>query len=257
MLVEITSKRQINLPVHGINTMDVGPSDQLQLNQRRRIIMHNTTSPADVRDALREAQMSNADTTPSLALQFTALTASRLTPVRLARLTDIDMDSSIWRIPAHHNKSGFQQLVPLSRDALSVLERAERIERHDSDLVFPSRRGTALGANTLSNLCRKLNLHLRPHQFRTAFAVWCFCSCVPHELIDVALGHKLPGLQAFQSLFLERRAPLMQAWADFLAGDLADDWFLEVPCPEEDLLKLKEKLKETLKSLEENKLNSH
>ena len=188
--------------------------------------MHNTISPTDVRDALRVAQMSNADPAPSLALQLTALTASRIASVRLARLTDIDMDSAIWRIPAHHNKSGFEQQVPLSRDALSVLERAEHIESGDSDLVFPSRRGTVLSGSTLSHLCRALTLDVRPHQFRTAFTIWCMDSGVPKELNEAALGY-IPS--AFRSAhviptYLERRAPLMQAWADFLAGDLADNW---------------------------------
>ena len=186
--------------------------------------MHYTISPANVRDALREVQTSNADPTSSLVLQLTALTVSRLTPVRLARLTDIDMDSAIWRIPAHHAKRGFEQQVPLSRGALSVLERAERIERHDSDLVFPSRHGTALIGSTLSRLCRALTLDVRPHQFRAPFKLWCLESGVPHELADVALGHKLPCLPPFRTTFLERLRPLMQAWADFLAGDLPDNW---------------------------------
>ena len=215
--------------------------------------MHRTITSSDVRDTLRAIQTSSADAAPSLAIQFTALTANRITPVRLARLTDIDMGSAIWRILAHHAKSGFEQQVPLSRNALSVLERAERIERHDSDLVFPSRRGTALGAYTLSSLRRKVNLDTRTHQFRTAFAVWCAESSVPYELIYVALGHKLPSLQAFQPIptFLERRAPLMQAWADFLAGDLPDDWRWHEPHHEEDILegKLLE-VKQHLKSLE-------
>ena len=186
--------------------------------------MHNTTSPADVRDALKMLQMSNADPAPVLTLQLTAITASRTTPVRLARLTDIDMDNAIWRIPAHHAKKGVEQQVPLSRGALSVLERAERIERHDSDLVFPSRHGTALIGSALVHLCRALTLDVRPHQFRAPFKLWCLESGVPHELADVALGHKLPCLPPFQPTFLERRRPLMQAWADFLAGDLPDNW---------------------------------
>ena len=208
--------------------------------------MHNTISPADVRDALGEVQKSDADTAPSLALQLTAITASRLTPVRLARLTDIDMDNAIWRIPAHHNKSDFEQQVPLSRDALSVFEQAGHIERDDSELVFPSRRGTVLGSSTLSNLCRAFNLDVRPFQFRRAFAVWCLDSCVPQELAEVALGYKLPCLPPFLPTFLERRRPLMQAWADFLAGDLADNWRWHEPDQEE-----------LLKSLEESEFKSH
>ena len=215
--------------------------------------MHNTITPSDVRAALRALQTSNADPALALALEFVALTASHITPVRLARLTDIDIDNAIWRIPAHHAKSGFEQQVPLSRDALSVLERAKRIQRHDSDLVFPSRRGTALSAYTLSRLCRKMNPGTRTNQFRTTFAVWCAESSDPQELADVALGNKLPFLQAFQPTptFLERRAPLMQAWADFLASDLPDDWRWHEPHHEEDISE--EKLLEVeqrLKSLE-------
>ena len=209
--------------------------------------MHNIIFPADVRDALKKIQISDADPASSLALQLTALTASRITPVRLAKLTDIDMDNAIWRIPAHHNKFGFEQHVPLSRDALSVFERTEHIERRDSDLVFPSSRGAVLGRNTLFNLCRKLKLDMWPHQFRTAFALWCLDSGVPQELVDVALGHKPRWLQPFQPIptFLERRAPLMQAWADFLAGDLTDTWRWHEPA-----------LEELLKLLEANEFNS-
>ena len=47
--------------------------------------MHNTIKPPDVRAALRAVQTSNADAAPSLPFQFTALTVSRLTPVRLTR----------------------------------------------------------------------------------------------------------------------------------------------------------------------------
>ena len=214
-----------HIPGHVINVMDVGPGDRLQLNQKENIV-NNNILPTDVRDALKMLQKSNADPAPVLALQFTAITASRITPVRLARLTDIDLDSAIWRIPAHHAKSGFEQQIPLSRDALSILELAEHIERGDSDLVFPSRRGTGLGSSTLSNLCRALTLDVRPHQFRTAFAVWCAESFVPQELAEAALGHIYPAFRSAHAIptFLERRAPLMQAWADFLAGDLTDNW---------------------------------
>ena len=217
--------------------------------------MHNTITPSDARDALMAVQISNADAAPSLALQFTALTVSRITPVRLARLTDIDKDNAIWRIPVHHNKSGFEQQVPLSRNALSVLERAEHIESGNSDLVFPSRSGTVLINSTLYRVCEVLNLHLRPGHFRTAFAVWCAESSVPQEIADVALGIKPRWLQPFKPipLFLKRRALLMQAWADFLAGDLPDNWRWQEPGQEEDLLRLNE----LFKSLEEDDFDSH
>ena len=204
--------------------------------------MHNIILPADARDALKAVQMSSADPAPSLALQLAALTVSRIAPVRLAKLTDIDMDDATWRIPAHHNKSRTEQ-IPLSRQALSVFERAGQIERGASELVFPSKRGTVLSGSALPNLCRALKLGVRPSDFRRAFVVWCHYSCVPRELAEAALGHKLPYIQLFQSKFLEKRRPLMQAWADYLAGDLADNWRWHVAGEEDEHLKVKELLK--------------
>ena len=195
--------------------------------------MRNTISPADVRDALRELQDSIADTAPLLALEFVAHTASRITPVRMARLTDIDTDDSIWHIPAHYSKVSFPQQIPLSRQALSIIDRAEHIDGRGSDLVFPSSRGTILGRNTLSHLCRTLSLDVRPFQFRAAFALWCISSCVPQELVDVALGYKLHYPRPFQPLFLDERRLLMQAWANFLSGDLPNGWLWPEPVPGE------------------------
>ena len=136
------------------------------------------------------------------------------------------MDNAIWRIPAPHTKLGFEQQVPLSRGALSILVQAEHIERGDSDLVFPSRHSTVLGSSTLSHLCRALSLDVTPYQFRAAFRLWCLESGVPHELADVALGYISSAFRSAHVIptYLERRRPLMQAWADFLAGDLADNW---------------------------------
>ena len=180
-----------------------------------------------------EVRESNVDTTPSLALQFTALTASLITPVRLARLTDIDTDAAIWHIPADHSRLDFEQQIPLSRDAISVIARAEEIDRRGSDLVFPSRRGTILDGNTLPYLCKKLNLDVRPYQFRFGFRRWCRSSFVRPELAECALGLKFPHPRFFRPLYLDERRLLMQAWADFLAGDLADDWFWCEPVPGE------------------------
>ena len=224
IIAETTTRRQVTHLASSIRRTQARATGYNSI--KRSFSVHNTITPSDVRAALRALQTSNADPALALALEFVALTASHITPVRLARLTDIDIDNAIWRIPAQHAKSRVEQQIPLSRDALSVLKRAERIERHDSDLVFPSRHGTALIGSALVHLCRALTLDVRPHQFRAPFKLWCLESGVPHELADVALGHISSAFRSAHVIptYLERRRPLMQAWADFLAGDLADNW---------------------------------
>jgi integrase len=75
--------------------------------------------------------------TSCLALRFLILTATRTSEVRFAKFSEIDGD--IWTIPAERTKTGVEHRVPLSSEALQVLE----IARKDNPYgyVFPSPRG--------------------------------------------------------------------------------------------------------------------
>ena len=56
---------------------------------------------------------------------------------RGATWDEIDQEAREWRIPAGQMKGGVQHRVPLSNQALVVLEQASPL-RDDSRLVFPS-----------------------------------------------------------------------------------------------------------------------
>lgn len=71
------------------------------------------------------------------ALQFLALTYVRPGEVRGAKREEIDMEKAVWYIPAERMKMRAPHEVPLSRQALKVLEEIWQMS-DCHDLAFPS-----------------------------------------------------------------------------------------------------------------------
>ena len=66
-----------------------------------------------------------------------------------------------------------------------------------------------------------------PHGFRSTFRDWCAeVGHYPRELAEHALAHSLPSrVEAayHRGTMLERRAPMMQAWGNYIDGAKAED----------------------------------
>lgn len=93
-----------------------------------------------------------------LALEFVILNASRSGEVRGARWSEFDLKRNVWTIPADRMKMQREHVVPLSRQALKVLERAKLYGRESSDLVFPGqRRKRPLSDMTLLKVLRDMD----------------------------------------------------------------------------------------------------
>jgi integrase len=135
---------------------------------------------------------------------------------------EVDFDAPIWSIPANRMKMRKPHAVPLSDAAVEIL-RGQLKARGRNAHVFPGARpGTRLSINALAYVMRRLGAgEFTVHGFRAAFRSWCADQGVAFELAEAALAHA-PGnavVQAYQrSAMLERRRPVMQAWALFLAG---------------------------------------
>ena len=164
-----------------------------------------------------------------LAFEFLVLTAARSGEVRGATWDEVNLDSAVWEIPAERMKSSRSHRVPLSRQAVSVLDKAKaavgkrRKRRPDYDtngLLFPNPSGKPLSDNALSLRAKKDGLGCVPHGFRSSFRDWAAeCSGASWQAIELSLAHKVgtPVERAyFRSDILEQRRPLMQAWADYL-----------------------------------------
>jgi integrase len=156
------------------------------------------------------------------ALAFTILTAARSGEVMGMTWDEVDLDAATWTVPAKRMKAGKEHSVPLSDGAVAIL-RDQLRERGRNPHVFPGARPTKpLTINAFGMVMGRMGEDVFvPHGFRASFRSWCADQGVAFEVAESALAHA-PGssvVQAYQrSAMLERRRPVMQAWAAFLAG---------------------------------------
>ncbi|WP_143128665.1 site-specific integrase [Rhodobacter sp. JA431] len=169
------------------------------------------------------------DTSGLMCLRFLLLTVVRGDAARGARFSEIE--GNVWTVPKERVKGQLKAVddfrVPLSVQALAIVEEARHLTNDPVDgLLFPGDRGAVISQNALLKAINKAGEAGRPHGFRTTFRTW-----VQDKLdgsydiaAETALGHVVGGKvrRAYaRSDLLDQRAALMQRWADYVTGEVA------------------------------------
>jgi integrase len=206
------------------------------------------TKPADVARLFKAVAIDRHDKgindVVTLALRMLTLTAVRPGELRNMEWSEIDREAALWTIPASKMKMGKEHCVPLSRQALEIIDRMQPISG-GHQYVFPSNRasrpGKPLEEHTLNDRLRFLGFDTAgpdghcAHGFRSTFStllnretktvidaegnkravkVW------DRDLIELQLAHvdrsSVRGIynRVDSHSMLEPRATMMQAWAD-------------------------------------------
>lgn len=157
--------------------------------------------------------------TSARCLEFVILTACRSGEARLATWPEIDLKNKTWSIPGARMKSGRPHSVPLSDEAVALLEALPTVE--GTDLIFPgAKKDKPLSDMSLSAVVRRMAVDAVPHGFRASFSSWCASSTgYPSEVREMALAHVIGDgtVAAYQrSDLFEKRRNLMADWAKFL-----------------------------------------
>ena len=179
----------------------------------------------EVGAALETVAASQASVPAKLCFRFLVLTASRSGEARAATWEEIDLDGQEWRIPSERMKAGVEHRVPLSEQALEVVDKASAL-RSESGLVFPSplKPDSPMSDMTLTKILRSTGLAERAtvHGFRSSFKNWTMeRTNTPWAVSEAALAHTLGNSteQAYATSDLfDRRCALMQQWADYLTA---------------------------------------
>lgn len=164
------------------------------------------------------ADIASRDSTTALAIRFQMLTVSRSGEALGARWSEINWDKKLWIIPADRMKAGNEHRVPLSDEALSILQEMGRFVH--SPYVFPSRfTGRHLSSMSTVVFMRKMGRSEVPHGFRSSFKDWASEEMnYPNELTEMALAHTVASdVEAAyrRGTMLEKRKSLMQDWANY------------------------------------------
>lgn len=156
----------------------------------------------------------------SLAMQLIILTAARTSEVIEARWSEFDLEAGLWVIPKERMKGFREHRVPLSPQALAVLQRV-KWDNNPSEFVFPSAKPDKAISNMtcLAVLKRMGRGDLTVHGFRSTFRDWAAESTAyPRDVCEMALAHAIVDKSEAayrRGDLLDKRTRLMNDWAAF------------------------------------------
>ncbi|WPD21620.1 MAG: tyrosine-type recombinase/integrase [Candidatus Electrothrix scaldis] len=178
-------------------------------------------SREEMPEFMRKLAQADIDITTKAALRFTILTAARSGETRGATWDEINLDTALWRIPAKRMKMDNPHNVPLSTQAVAIIEQMGRFHGKEG-LVFPGRDGVKpLSENTMLYALYRMGYHSRAtvHGFRAVFSTIANESGFDGDVIEKALAHEQRNkvrAAYHRSEYIEQRRELMQWWGDLL-----------------------------------------
>jgi len=156
------------------------------------------------------------------ALQLAILTASRTNEVLGAKRSEFDLQAGLWTIPPERMKAGREHRVPLSSDGVALVKTL--LDASGGAFVFPGqKKGKPLSNMAMLNLLKRMGHgDLTVHGFRSTFKDWArettgYSKEVSEAALAHVIGDQTEAAYARGDLF-NKRAGLMQDWADYLAG---------------------------------------
>jgi len=158
----------------------------------------------------------------SRAMEFIVLTGARSGEATGCCWREINLAEKVWHCPAERMKAGVAHDVPLSPQALALLEALPGKHAPD-DRLFDSAKGKQVSDVVMSALLRKLGYPLgsvTTHGFRSSLRTWISeRTSAPPAVAEAVLSHDRRSMiqQAYErTRFFEQRVPLMTQWADFI-----------------------------------------
>jgi len=183
---------------------------------------HAALSATDLPEFLRKLEAYDGRPETKFALRLLALTFVRTSELRKAEWSEFDLENATWRIPAERMKMRAPHIVPLSTQALAVLEELKPLTG-GGRLLFPSQSKLTepMSENTMLYAIYRMGYHSRAtgHGFRaTASTILNEQEWKP-DVIERQLAHaERNKVRAayHRSEYLDDRRKMMQAWADYL-----------------------------------------
>lgn len=169
------------------------------------------------------------DESTRLAVWLLLLTAVRQCELRFSKKSDIDLARKEWILRPEVTKMKREHIVPLSTQALTVIERLFE-ETPDSDWLVPSRRTRkkpVMSENTINKVLERMGYKGRVvgHGFRSIFSTVLNDHGFDSKVVDRQLAHV--GRDKIEAAYNraeynKQREHLMQWWGAFLDDQLQD-----------------------------------
>ena len=181
------------------------------------------TDPTEIGALLRTIDGYQGSPITQFALQMAPLVFVRPGELRHCEWAEIRTDEATWRIPSTKMKMRRDHIVPLSRQALSILEELQPLTG-SGIYAFPSARSATrpMSENTINGALRRLGYttdEFTGHGFRSMASTILNENSWNRDAIERQLAHvDNNSIRATYNYaeHLEERRRMMQWWADYL-----------------------------------------
>lgn len=161
-----------------------------------------------------------------LALKLLAYTWTRTIELRMMEWSEIDFDERLWLIPAGKMKRKKDHLVPLSDQAIKILNEMKSRSR-GSAYVFQNDRTIQrpMSENAVLYLIYRLGYkgRMTGHGFRSVASTWANTAGYNPDVIERQLAHVPENKvrSAYnRAAYLPERRQLLQDWANWLESQV-------------------------------------
>lgn len=179
-----------------------------------------TLRPEELPKLMRSLVMSNLSVPTRCLIEWQLLTLVRPSEASGTRWVEIDLDAKLWTIPAERMKAKREHIVPLSPQALDILEVMKPISAH-REHVFPSRNDPrqAVNSQTANAALKRIGFsgRLVAHGLRSIASTAMNEVGFNPDAIEAALAHsdKNEVRRAYnRSTYLDQRVELMAWWGN-------------------------------------------
>lgn len=181
------------------------------------------TDPTKIGELLRAIDGYEGHPVTKCALKLAPLTFVRPGELRHMEWEEIDFERKEWVIPPEKMKMKAKHVVPLSTQAIAVLEEIKPLTGRGK-YVFPSVRSSSrpLSDNGVNSALRRMGYtkdEIVPHSFRSMASTLLNEQGYKWDAIERQLAHsERNSVRAAYNYaeYMDIRIPMMQQWADYL-----------------------------------------
>lgn len=185
------------------------------------------TESSEIGKLLRNIDEYKGSEVVRLALKFAPLVFVRPGELRQAKWEEFDLVAGLWTIPAGRMKAKRPHVVPLSEQAMAILQELRKV--HESEYLFPSPMSATrcLSDNGILSAIRRMGYtseEMTGHGFRAMASTNLEQLGYDVRLIELQLAHadqdqvRAAYKRETHLLRLDERKRMMRHWADYLDG---------------------------------------
>lgn len=181
-----------------------------------------TLRPEELPKLMRSLTMSNLSIPTRCLIEWQLLTLVRPSEASGTLWSEIDLDAKIWTIPAERMKAKREHVIPLSSQAINILEVMKPISAH-REHVFPSRNNPKhpMNSQTANAALKRIGYggKLVAHGLRSIASTAMNEAAMNSDVIEAALAHsdRNEVRKAYnRSTYLAQRIELMSWWGEHI-----------------------------------------